>query len=54
MPDVLVNVTYSLSAEGEVKIQFCATVTAETPVNLTNHTYFNLEGHSSAGVKGDV
>jgi len=49
--DVLVNVTYTLDGEGGVRIDYSAMVTAPTPVNLTNHSYFNLGGHSS-GAKG--
>ncbi len=37
-------VTYQLSEDNEVKITYKATTDAETPVNLTNHSYFNLDG----------
>lgn len=37
-------VTYRLSEENEVKILYRATTDVETPVNLTNHSYFNLNG----------
>ena len=37
-------VTYQLSEENEVKVIYKATTDAETPVNLTNHSYFNLDG----------
>jgi aldose 1-epimerase len=37
-------VTYQLSEENEVKIAYKATTDAETLVNLTNHSYFNLDG----------
>jgi aldose 1-epimerase len=37
-------VTYQLSEDNEVKITYKATTDAETPINLTNHSYFNLDG----------
>ncbi|REG96445.1 aldose epimerase family protein [Flavobacterium aquicola] len=42
-----VEVTYSLTEENELKIQYNAKTTEDTIVNLTNHSYFNLDGHSS-------
>ncbi len=42
-----VAVTYSLSPKGELKIEYAATCDKPTPVNLTNHTYFNLNGAAS-------
>lgn len=41
------SVTYSLSDENELKIYYEATATKATPVNLTNHSYFNLSGQAS-------
>ncbi len=41
------SVTYQLTEENEVKIIYKATTDAETPVNLTNHTYYNLNGKGS-------
>lgn len=45
--DLTVDLTYTLSEENELIIEYKATTTQETIVNLTHHSYFNLDGHSS-------
>lgn len=44
--DVIVNVTFQLTADNKFIIDYLATTTKPTYVNLTNHSYFNLAGHS--------
>lgn len=39
-----ISVTYSFSEDNELKITYDASTDADTPVNLTNHSYFNLAG----------
>ncbi|MFZ3570747.1 aldose epimerase family protein [Streptomyces sp. BH097] len=41
---VEVSVTYTLEAGGVLRIAYEAVTDAPTPVNLTNHTYWNLGG----------
>ncbi len=47
--EVTVNVTYTLTEQDEFIIEYEATSDADTFVNLTHHSYFNLDGHT-----GDV
>ena len=42
-----VTVTYTLSDDDGLKIEYTATTDKPTPVNLTNHSYFNLTGSVS-------
>ncbi|NCB01380.1 MAG: galactose mutarotase [Spirochaetia bacterium] len=39
-----VKVTYTLSPKGSLTITYKADVDNKTPINLTNHAYFNLRG----------
>lgn len=41
------QVTYELTDNNELKITYTAITDKITPVNLTNHAYFNLEGSGS-------
>ncbi|GAB0115518.1 aldose epimerase family protein [Acidisoma sp. C75] len=45
-----IEVVYSLHEPGEFRIDYQATTTAETVVNLTNHAYFNLAGNDQGSV----
>ena len=42
-----VSVRYTLTDENELKIHYHGTSDKKTILNLTNHTYFNLDGHDS-------
>lgn len=47
---VEVQVTYVLSKDNEVLIHYEAVTDQTTLINMTNHAYFNLEGHASGSI----
>lgn len=44
------QVSYSLTTQNDIIIRYTAKTDAATPVNLTNHTYFNLAGHDAGSI----
>ncbi len=45
-----VTATYSLNEQNELKLEYRATTSKPTVLNLTNHSYFNLSGHDARDV----
>ncbi len=45
--DVAVTVQFILTDENELKINYSGTPTADTPLSMTNHSYFNLNAFHS-------
>lgn len=43
-----VHVTFTITADDALEIMYKATTDSATPVNLTNHAYFNLNGGGTA------
>ncbi|MBD5503373.1 MAG: galactose mutarotase [Lachnospiraceae bacterium] len=46
-----VTVTFSLSDDNALKLSYHVTADANTIVNMTNHTYFNLAGHKAGRIE---
>jgi aldose 1-epimerase len=47
-----VEVTYTLSDDNALKIEYSATTDKATPVNLSNHAYFNLSAGADSTILG--
>ncbi|MFK7824764.1 MAG: aldose epimerase family protein [Oligoflexales bacterium] len=45
-----IQITYSLNSDNELIIDFDATSDQETPLNLTNHSYWNLKGAGNGNI----
>lgn len=48
--NVRVSVTYTLTEDDSLMLSYEALTDADTVLNLTNHSYFNLAGHASGDV----
>ncbi len=49
-----VAVTYALTRENALVIEYSAVTDAPTLANFTNHSYFNLDGHAAGTVLGQT
>lgn len=49
-----ITMIYSLSDDNGLKLKYHATADEDTIINLTNHTYFNLSGHKSGSIEGQL
>ncbi|MEI8087025.1 MAG: aldose epimerase family protein [Paludibacter sp.] len=45
-----VKATYILNSKNELSLELAATTDKSTPINLTNHTFFNLAGEGSGTI----
>ncbi len=49
--NVQIKMVYSLTDDDAFKIEYTATTDRKTPINLTNHTFFNLHGEGNGGIE---
>lgn len=47
-----VSVSYELGEDNSLRLHYHGTSDRKTILNLTNHTYFNLDGHKSGSIEG--
>jgi aldose 1-epimerase len=52
--EMKVTATYSLTEQNELKLEYRATTSKPTVLNLTNHSYFNLSGNDARDVMGNM
>jgi len=45
-----IKVTYTLTKENSLKIHYEGVCDADTVINMTNHSYFNMNGHKSGPI----
>ncbi|MEK9612701.1 MAG: aldose epimerase family protein [Flavobacteriaceae bacterium] len=48
--DLQVEVTYTLTQDNEIVVDYFATTSQKTIINLTQHTYFNLSGNPTSSI----
>lgn len=49
-----ISVKYTLTANNALAIDYTAVPDADTVINLTNHSYFNLKGAGNGDIKGHI
>ena len=52
--NVTATVTYTLTADNAIDIDYKAETDKKTIVNMTNHSYFNLSGNPDNQITGDI
>jgi aldose 1-epimerase len=51
---VQITVTYTFTTDNSLRIEYTATTDKTTPMNLTNHCYWNLKDAGATGIHGHI
>lgn len=49
-----VKMSYTLTDDNELKIEYSATTDKKTPINLTHHSFFNLKGEGNGTINDHI
>lgn len=49
-----ISLTYALSEDNQLSLAYHAVSDADTLINMTNHTYFNLAGHQAGKIEDHI
>lgn len=52
--EVNISVTYTLTADNELMIHYNGVPDKDTIINMTNHSYFNLNGHGAGSIRDHI
>lgn len=52
--ELTIKLEYTLTNQNELLVSYHATANADTIINLTNHSYFNLDGHTGSVATQDL
>jgi aldose 1-epimerase len=52
--NVEITMTYTITSDNALKINYKAVSDSDTVLNLTNHSYFNLAGHDSGNMTNQI
>ena len=52
--NLTIKMTYTLTDDNALKIEYKATTDKSTPINLTNHTFFNLHGEGNRDINDHI
>ena len=52
--NLTINLTYTLTADNALRLDYEALPDQVTAINLTNHVYFNLRGHDSSDITAHI
>lgn len=52
--NMTLSVTYTVTSENSLRIEYTATSDKDTVANFTNHSYFNISGHNSGKIDDQI